>query len=113
MSAANYDFTLDQGSDFAVLLQISEDGIAKDLTGYSARAQMRKSKNPSESISATFTVIVTDAATGSISMSLPHADSSPVEAGVYNYDMEIFTVGDAAVTRMLQGTVTVTQEVTR
>jgi len=34
-------------------------------------------------------------------------------AGVYYYDLELFTANDGNVTRLLQGQATVTQEVTR
>ena len=47
MSAARYNLVIDQGSDFAVSLVISEDGNVKDLAGFSARAQMRSSKTSS------------------------------------------------------------------
>ena len=41
MSAARYDLVIDQGSDFAIEFTVAEAGTAKNLTGYSARAQLR------------------------------------------------------------------------
>ena len=35
MTAATYDLMIDQGSDFAVDLAITEAGSEKNLTGYS------------------------------------------------------------------------------
>ena len=34
MTAATYDLVIDQGSDFAIDLTITESGTAKNLTGY-------------------------------------------------------------------------------
>ena len=47
MSAARYDLVIDQGSDFAIEFTVNESGSAKNLSGYSARAQLRPSKNSS------------------------------------------------------------------
>jgi hypothetical protein len=112
VAAGTYNITIDQGSDFAIELQISEDGTAKNLTGYSARSQIRTTKT-SETIAASFTCTVYNAAEGRVRMSLPAAESSVMDAEAYVYDLELFTAGDASVTRELQGSVTVTQSVTR
>ena len=112
MSAARYNLVIDQGSDFAVDLTISEDGAVKNLTGFSARAQMRSAKL-SSSIAATFTCTISAPATGVIRMALPHATSTALASGRFYYDLEIYTSGNTAVNRLLQGEVDVTQEVTR
>ena len=54
MAAANYDLTIDQGSTFVIDITVKESGSVKDLTGYSARAQMRSTKTASE-VAASFT----------------------------------------------------------
>jgi hypothetical protein len=112
MSAATYNIAIDQGSDFAVELQISEEGVPRVLTGYFARAHIRKTKT-SGVVAAEFTCTITDALDGKLTMVMPNADTSALAYGSYFYDMEIYTLNDAAVTRMLQGEVVVTQEVTR
>ena len=112
MSAARYNLVIDQGSDFAVDFTVNENGSAKDLTGYSARAQMRATKT-SSTVAATFTCIIPTPANGTVRMTLPHATSSGMSSGRYFYDLEIFTSGDALVTRIMQGEVDITQEVTR
>ena len=112
MSAATYNLTIDQGSDFAVEFQISENGVPRDLTDYFARSQMRKVKTSSD-VANTFTCIITTPLEGRIEMSLSNADTATVPAGSYHYDLAVYTVDDASVTRMLQGTVEVTQDVTR
>ncbi len=44
MAAANYDLTIDQGTTFAIDITVNEAGSIKDLSGYSARAQLRSTK---------------------------------------------------------------------
>lgn len=112
MSAARYNLVIDQGSDFAINFTVKDNGSVKNLTGYSARAQMRTSKNAT-SVAATFTCNIATPTNGTVTMSLPNATSSAMSAGTYVYDLEIFTSGDASVTRLIQGTVDLTQEVTR
>jgi hypothetical protein len=112
MSAARYNLVIDQGSDFAVDFTISEDGAVKNLTGFSARAQMRSTKL-SSTIAATFTCTISNPSSGVIRMSLPHTTSSALTAGRFYYDLEIYTSGNTAVNRLLHGEVEVTQEITR
>jgi hypothetical protein len=112
MAAGKYNIQIDQGSDFNIDLTVKEDGSVKDLTGYSARAQMR-SKKSDASAAATFTCTVTDASGGVIKMSLPNSTSSALTAGRYYYDLEIYTASDAIVKRLLEGEVTVDREITR
>jgi len=112
MSAARYNLVIDQGSDYAVEFAIAENGSAKNLTGYSARAQMRSSRT-SSSVAATFGCSISNPSTGKIIMSMSNAVSTALTAGRYFYDLELFTSGDASVTRLLQGEVNLTQEVTR
>ena len=112
MSAGTYNLVIDQGSDFALDLVIKEGGSALNLANYSGRAQLRTSVTAS-SVSASFTVTVTNAANGALKMQLPAATSSGISAGQYVYDLEIYTANDSIVKRIMQGDATVTPEVTR
>lgn len=114
MAAGVYDIIIDQGSDFSLGITVKDDANQpRDLTGYSARSQMRDERS-SEEIAATFTCSVDpDPTTGKITMALPNSVSKNVPAGSYYYDVEIFTQNDVNVTRILQGKVRVTPEVTR
>ena len=110
--AGTHNIQIDQGSDFALDLTVTESGSAKNLTGYSARAQIRSTKAAS-SVSASFTCSVVNAAAGTLKKELPNATSSGLSAGQYFYDLEIFTSGNVIVQRLIEGTVTLNQEVTR
>lgn len=112
MTAANYNLVIDQGSDFAIQLTLAEDGSAKDLTGYNARAQLR-SKKTDTTVAATFTCTVTNAASGVLQIELSNSTTAGLAAGIYYYDLELYTANDGNVTRLLEGQATVTQEVTR
>ena len=113
MTAATYDLVIDQGSDFAIDLTITEAGSAKNLTGYAGRAQMR-STHASSAVAATFTCSVVGAATnGIMKMELSSSTTTSLTAGRYVYDLEIHTGSDAIVKRLIQGNVTINPEVTR
>jgi len=112
MTAATYDLVIDQGSDFAIDLTVTESGTAKNLTGYSGRAQLRTT-HAASSATASFTVTVVNASTGKLKMEMQAATTSGITAGRYVYDMEIHTANDATVKRLIQGSVTINPEVTR
>lgn len=114
MTAGVYDIVIDQGSDFFLDVTIKDsNGNPTDLSGYSARAQIRPAK-ASEDLTASFTcTIVSPATDGKVQMALPNAVSKEVVAGSYFYDLEIFTPNDALVKRIVGGKVRITQEVTR
>lgn len=108
--AVTSNLVIDQGANFTVTINYSDDtGVPNNLTGYTARAQMRKSYYSANSIS--FTSTVTDAANGEISLSMTAANTSNVKPGRYVYDV---TVGlGTNVLRIVEGIVTVLPGVTR
>ena len=65
MTAAVYNLVIDQGSDFAIEFTVNESGSVKDLTGYSARAQLRPTKS-SSALTATFLCSIPTPANGKI-----------------------------------------------
>ena len=80
MSAANHDLVIDQGSTFVIDLTIKEEGVLKNLTGFSARAQMRSTKSAS-AVAASFTcTVVSPAANGVVKMELPATTSTAMTA---------------------------------
>ena len=112
MSAANHDLVIDQGTSFVLDITIKEGGTGKNLTGYSARAQMRSTKTAS-SVAGSFTCSIPTPSNGVVKMELTPSTSSAMAAGSYFYDLEIHTSGDAIVKRIIEGKATLTQEVTR
>ena len=116
--AVDYDITIDQGSDFALSIVLQEeDGSFQDLTGYSARAQMRRTKSDPD-IAATFSCSIPAPLEGQITLALPNSITEGLTPSVeigseYYYDVEIFTAGNASVLRVLQGRALVTEQVTK
>ena len=94
------DITVDQGTDFAMELQLGEDdGSIKDLTNHTVSAS-----------------IIGDAANGIATLSLSNSQTEILKAGRYVYDVELSFVdsgGNTIIERLLEGKVTVTPSVTR
>jgi len=111
MAAGKYNFTLEQGATFSREITVQDSGSAMNLTGYTPRMQMR-STHDSSTIALTFTATILNAAQGKISLSATDTLTSAVEEGIYVYDLEIESSG-GTVTRLMEGNVTVTPEVTR
>lgn len=112
MPAAKYNISIDQGSDYATDITISESGTAKDLTGYSARAQLR-SAVAADTTDGSFVCTIPNPTTGVVKLSMTNAVSKLLNPITYVYDLEIYTASDAFVQRILYGTVKVVAEVTR
>lgn len=106
--AVKANITIDQGTDFATSLDVTDDnGDPTDLTGFSGVAQMRKHYTSSNAVS--FSVSV---ATGQVTLSMNAVTTANLTAGRYVYDCEL-TSGSNVVTRIVEGIVTVTPQVTR
>lgn len=110
MSAGKYDIIIEQGSDFSLQLTVQDGGVAKNLTGYSIRGQMRTTVDAS-AIAATFTGTVTNATGGILTISLPYTTTEGIAPGMYFYDVELYTAG--SVQKLIKGSATVLGEVTR
>lgn len=103
------NITIDQGTTFSLTITLTnDDGTAKDLSSYTASAQMRKSYYTS-----TYTAFTTAKVdlSGELTISLTATQTSAIKAGRYVYDIEI--VSSAETLRILEGIVTVTPEVTK
>ncbi len=112
MAAGKHNFTLEQGSTFDREITVQENSQALNLTGYSARMQMR-STHDSSTIALTFTAAIANpASNGKINLGATATATAAVEEGIYVYDLEIESSA-GTVTRILEGTITVTPEVTR
>ena len=111
MAAGKYNFTLEQGATFSREITVQDSGSAMNLTGYTPRMQMR-STHDSSSIALTFDTSISNASQGKIQISKAATDTAAIEEGIYVYDLEIES-GGGTITRLMEGNVTVTPEVTR
>jgi len=106
--SAKANIVIDQGSTFSTEINLTdENGFPMNLGDYTANSQMRKwytSANPT----AVFTTEIVD---GTVMLSLSATETANISAGRYVYDIEL-TTGNT-ITRIVEGIVTVTPEVTR
>ena len=105
------NLAIDQGTTFSVTITVTDDtGSARNLTGYTARSQIRKSYSATANIA--FTANVANAVDGTVTLDLPSATTANIKAGRYVYDL-ILTSNTATVERIVEGIVTVYPDVTR
>ena len=107
--ASKANLYIDQGTTFTTTVTVTDDdGNALDLNGYTGAAQIRKHYTSSNSVN--FTVAITPA-TGEVTLSLTANATANLVAGRYVYDCELTT--GVSVSRIVEGIVTVTPQVTR
>lgn len=104
------NLSIDQGASFASTVTVEgPNGLLFDLTGYSARGQIRKSYNSTAAVN--FTAGIVSPATGEINISLSASTTATLKAGRYQFDIEI--VNGTVVQRVIEGQVEVNPRVTR
>ena len=123
MSAGTVNITIEQGATFQYVLTWKEydstnpptyEGDPIDLSGYTARAQIRK-RLKSEEVMIELTTengrITLGGALGTISLFIDAEDTEALNfnSGVWDLEMEVSGI----VKRLVQGTVTLSKEVTR
>lgn len=109
--AGYVELTLEQGANFNTVLDLKDAaGGILNLSGYSVAAQMRKSYYSNTATS--FTMTISDAAAGQITMAMNSANSAIVTPGRYVYDI-LLTSDSGVKTRIIEGIVTVLPSVTR
>lgn len=115
MIAGIYNITCEQGSTFSRTFTIQNpDGTVYDLSGYSARLQIRRDFDSSTimyTASTTNGRITMSVMFGEIVVDIPAADTASITRdGVY--DLEIFNA-EGIVYKVVKGRFTLDKEVTR
>jgi hypothetical protein len=109
--AATRDISVYQGDTYAHELRIKDSANANvNITSRTYTGQIRKKRN-SDTITATFTSTLTNAANGVVVMSLTSSNTANISAGSYVYDFQ--ETNGATVTTLITGVCTVTGDVTR
>jgi len=110
--AVKVNLSIDQGSTFGTSFNLSNEdtGEILDLTTYSAVGQIRKHFSSSNSVSF---VCAVNTSTGILTASLTANTTKAMTAGRYVYDIEVTESMSGAVSRIVEGIVTVNPEVTR
>lgn len=108
--ATKANIIIDQGTTFSTIINLTDDnGDPIDLTGYSGDSEMRKHYTSSNSQSFSISLGGTS---GTVTLSLTASQTANLTPGRYVYDVEV-TSASNVVSRIVEGIVTVTPEVTR
>lgn len=107
--ATKLNLVIDQGADFTTSVNLNDtDGNPIDLSTYTSRAQLRKHYTSSNAVS--FSTSSTSG--GVLTLSLTASQTTDIIAGRYVYDVEVVDSSNV-VSRIVEGVVTVTPNVTR
>lgn len=107
--ATKVNLLIDQGASFTTSINVNDrDGNIVDLSSYTGRSQIRKHYTSSNAIN----IDVAATNTGIITLSLSAEATANIVAGRYVYDVELVDQSNG-VSRIFEGIVTVTPNVTR
>jgi hypothetical protein len=115
MAATAYDILIEQGATFSQVITYKDNGVAVNLTGYTARMQVRATLESASTLVELTTAngrIALGGAAGTITLSISATDTEALTAGRGVYDLELVS-GSGIVTRLLQGVATISRNVTR
>ncbi len=114
--AGSFDFTIEQGATFNLLMTWKIDNVPVNLTNWTARLQARVDVEDTETILSLTTDanggITLGGAAGTITLSRNATQTALLPKGEYVYDLELQSSG-GIVTRLLQGELNISAEVTR
>jgi hypothetical protein len=112
--AGSYNFTIEQGATFNLLMTWRIDNVPVNLIGYTARLQARIDVDETETILSLTTGagITLGGAAGTITLDQTATQTALLPKGEYVYDLELQSSG-GVVTRLLQGELNISAEVTR
>jgi hypothetical protein len=106
------ELTIDQGATFETTLDlIADDGTAINVAGYVFSGQIRKSYY-STNATANLDITISNSANGNVIISLNSATTANISAGRYLYDVKMTDTANV-VTRIVEGIITVTPQVTK
>ncbi len=112
--SATKDLTIEQGATWAQSMnwKTGDPSALVDLTGYTARMQLREKYGGPLAIELTTENgrITLGGALGTIDLLISATDTATIKARDYVYDLEM--ISGATVTRLIEGKITVTPEAT-
>jgi hypothetical protein len=114
MSAATTNLIIDQGATWEITFTYKDSNGPVNLSSSTAALQLRTSydaASPSLSLTSPSGGIVLGGTAGTIAITASATQTGALVAGEYVYDLEITT--GTKVTRLVQGRITVTPQVTR
>jgi hypothetical protein len=115
MAATTYDILIEQGATYSQVITYKDNGVAVNLTGYTARMQVRATLESASTLVELTTAnsrIALGGTAGTITLTISATDTAALTAGRGVYDLELVS-GSGIVTRLLQGVATISRNVTR
>lgn len=111
--AAISNLYIDQGTTFTITISVTDDtGSARNLTGYTGRAQLRRSYYTNTNTA--FTVSIDNPTGGEVNLALSNTQTSALKAGRYVYDVELTGPSPGySVERIVEGIVVINPEATK
>lgn len=107
--AQKINIIVDQGSDWQTVVNIkAANGSSFDFTGYTGRSQIRKHYESANSVSMNVSLN-----TGFVTLSLSANTTSHMDSGRYLYDVEIIHSASNNVSRIIEGTMTISGEISK
>jgi hypothetical protein len=116
MTAATYDILIEQGATFRLnLIWKDSNNTPVNLSGYSARMQIRRTHRSEDillSLTSATGAITLGGSAGTVNIIASATGTATLPAKDSVYDLELASA-DGTVTRIIEGGVTITPEVTR
>ena len=113
--AGSFDFTIEQGATFNLVMTWKIDTVPVNLTGYTARLQARVDYADTATVLSMTTSgggITLGGAAGTITLDQTATQTTALAIGSFVYDLELVS-GANVVIRLLQGELNISAEVTR
>lgn len=111
--AAIANLTVDQGASFSSDVTVKDaNGNAFDLTGYTAAAKMAKGYASTRTRTTITATVDATPTTGVVALTLTAAQTAALDAERYVYDLEITKTASGDVTRVIEGIINVSPQVT-
>ena len=119
MSAGHYDFTIEQGANFSKTITWKDQaGAGINIHGYTIRMMARNEYTDAAPVITLSTVpaiggiSITDEANGVFALSMTAAQTAALNFSLLKYDLEVQSP-EGVVTRLLEGSISLSKEVTR
>jgi hypothetical protein len=113
--AGTYNISLDQGSDYSLVVTYKDsNGVGINLTGMTLSGHARANKEESKIFEFSFTIANQGTDPGKFTMTLANSVSSALDISKNNkffYDVEL--TNGSTKTRLFEGIVTLSREITR
>lgn len=114
LRTGTYNIICPQGVSYDETFTVTSNGSPMNLSGYSARMQIRRSydSDPLLTLTSGGGGITLGGAAGTILVEIAYTTTEAFSSGQYLYDLEI-TSGANKRDRLLEGTFTISREITR